>query len=234
MAAAGEDFYRDTARAGYRGAYLRAVAAEVAGGALDLEALNDPALPDAEVEERLLALPGVGPYAAAHVMLTSLGRYSRLVLDSWTRPTYAKLRGRKASDKTIRPPLPALRAVRRTRVLADAHAQLGRRGNPLGACGSRSRRLRHRGASDAARAAAEIGAGSGELAEHLRRAGYDVVAIDPASETPRVEPVALDELEGPDESFDAAVAGGVTAPRRATDIDRASAWRRCCDLARCS
>ena len=34
-------------------------------------------------------------------MLTSLGRYSRLVLDSWTRPTYAKLTGRKASDKTI-------------------------------------------------------------------------------------------------------------------------------------
>jgi hypothetical protein len=34
-------------------------------------------------------------------MLTSLGRYSRLVLDSWTRPTYAKLTGRKAADKTI-------------------------------------------------------------------------------------------------------------------------------------
>jgi hypothetical protein len=34
-------------------------------------------------------------------MLTSLGRYSRLVLDSWTRPTYAKLRGRKTSDMSI-------------------------------------------------------------------------------------------------------------------------------------
>src|SRR3954451_16330815 len=101
MAAAGEDFYRDTARAGYRGAYLRALAAEVAAGALDLEALNDPALPDAVVEERLLALPGVGPYAAAHVMLTSLGRYSRLVLDYGTRPTSAGLGGRKTSDKTI-------------------------------------------------------------------------------------------------------------------------------------
>src|SRR3954468_13908015 len=101
MASAGEDFYRATARTGYRGAYLRALAEDVASGALDLEALNDPALSDAEVEQRLLALPGVGPYAAAHVMLTSLGRYSRLVLDSWTRPTYAKLRGRKTSDKTI-------------------------------------------------------------------------------------------------------------------------------------
>jgi N-glycosylase/DNA lyase len=101
MAAAGEDFYRDVARAGYRGRYLRELADDVASGTLDLEELNDPVLPDEEVEARLLALPGVGPYAAAHVMLTSLGRYSRLVLDSWTRPTYAKLRGRKTSDKTI-------------------------------------------------------------------------------------------------------------------------------------
>jgi 3-methyladenine DNA glycosylase/8-oxoguanine DNA glycosylase len=45
----------------------------------------------------------VGPYAAAHVMLTSLGRYSRLVLDSWTRPTYGKLAGarRPLKDSTI-------------------------------------------------------------------------------------------------------------------------------------
>jgi N-glycosylase/DNA lyase len=101
MVEAGDDFYRDVARAGYRGAYLRELADDVASGALDLEELNDPELPVEEVEARLLALPGVGPYAAAHVMLTSLGRYSRLVLDSWTRPTYAKLAGRKATDKAI-------------------------------------------------------------------------------------------------------------------------------------
>ena len=102
MAEAGDAFYRDVARAGYRGAYLRKLADDVASGALDLEELNDPELPVEEVEARLLALPGVGPYAAAHVMLTSLGRYSRLVLDSWTRPTYAKLVGRKkVADKTI-------------------------------------------------------------------------------------------------------------------------------------
>src|SRR5205823_8207259 len=32
MAAAGEDFYRDAARAGYRGAYLRTLAGDVASG----------------------------------------------------------------------------------------------------------------------------------------------------------------------------------------------------------
>jgi len=100
MAEAGEDFYRDTVRAGYRGAYLHALAADVAAGSLDLEALNDPELPDDEVAERLLALPGCGPYATAHMMML-LGRYSRLILDSWTRPKYARLNGRKAADKTI-------------------------------------------------------------------------------------------------------------------------------------
>jgi hypothetical protein len=30
-----------------------------------------------------------------------LGRYSRLILDSWTRPKYARVNGRKASDGTI-------------------------------------------------------------------------------------------------------------------------------------
>ena len=30
-----------------------------------------------------------------------LGRHSRLILDSWTRPTYARINGRKASDATI-------------------------------------------------------------------------------------------------------------------------------------
>ena len=101
MAEAGEDFYRDVVRAGYRGAYLRSLAADVAEGRIDLEALLDPELPDEEVALRLLALPGVGPYAAAHVMML-IGRYSRLILDSWTRPKYALVnRGRKASDRTI-------------------------------------------------------------------------------------------------------------------------------------
>jgi N-glycosylase/DNA lyase len=101
MADAPLDFYTDVARAGYRGAYLLQLATDVAEGRLDLEELDDPELPDAEVEQRLLALPGVGPYAAAHVMLTSLGRYGRLILDSWTRPTYARLTGRKSADRTI-------------------------------------------------------------------------------------------------------------------------------------
>jgi 3-methyladenine DNA glycosylase/8-oxoguanine DNA glycosylase len=103
MAAAPPAFYRDVVRAGYRGAYLRTLAAAVAGGEVDLEALRrtpPEELADEAVEARLLALPGVGPYAAAHVMML-LGRHSRLVLDAWTRPTYARINGRKAADATI-------------------------------------------------------------------------------------------------------------------------------------
>ena len=104
MAAAPDAFYRDVARAGYRGAYLRALAGSVADGSLDLEALATAPpteLPDDDLAKLLLDLPGVGPYAAAHVMML-IGRHSRLILDSWTRPTYARLNGgRKASDRTI-------------------------------------------------------------------------------------------------------------------------------------
>jgi N-glycosylase/DNA lyase len=112
MAEAGADFYAGVARAGYRGAYLRALAADVAAGRLDLEALADPAVTDEEAAECLLALPGVGPYACAHVMML-LGRYGRLVLDSWTRPTYRRIAGRpRVTDKGIE------RAFRRYREYA--------------------------------------------------------------------------------------------------------------------
>lgn len=105
MASAGERFYRDEVRAGYRGPYLLALSRSVAEGTVDLEALGRTSreeLSDDEMEAQLLTLPGVGPYAAAHIMLL-LGRYSRLILDSWTRPKYARLRGsrRPVSDESI-------------------------------------------------------------------------------------------------------------------------------------
>jgi 3-methyladenine DNA glycosylase/8-oxoguanine DNA glycosylase len=101
MAEADEDFYRGVVRAGYRGAYLKSLARSVASGEVDVEAFAADEVSDEELEMRLLALPGVGPYAAAHVMMM-MGRYSRLILDSWTRPTYARLAGyKKVKDSTI-------------------------------------------------------------------------------------------------------------------------------------
>ncbi|MGH2789098.1 MAG: DNA-3-methyladenine glycosylase family protein [Actinomycetota bacterium] len=104
MTDAGADFYRDVARAGYRGPYLAEVARRTAAGEIDLEIFDagHPSAPsDEQVSADLLALPGIGPYALAHIMMM-LGRYSNLVLDSWTRPTYARLAGRKSvADVTI-------------------------------------------------------------------------------------------------------------------------------------
>ena len=101
VANAGEAFFRDVARAGYRGPYLRTLAQDVASGRLELEALSDPGLPDQEVADRLLKIAGVGPYAMAHMMML-LGRYKRLILDSWTRPKYRRMSGRpRITDKGI-------------------------------------------------------------------------------------------------------------------------------------
>jgi N-glycosylase/DNA lyase len=112
MAGAADPFYADIARAGYRGAYLRSLASDVAESRLDLEELGDPGISDAEVVERLLAIAGVGPYAAAHMTML-LGRYGSLILDSWTRPTYRRLTGRpRVTDKGIE------RAFRRYRQFA--------------------------------------------------------------------------------------------------------------------
>ena len=104
MAAVGEDFYKEVVRAGYRGRYFIELSEAVASGELDLEALGAATheeLPDDELDRALQALPGVGPYAAANIMMV-LGRNSRLILDSWTRPTYARLVGKKpVPDATI-------------------------------------------------------------------------------------------------------------------------------------
>lgn len=104
MASVDETFYRDVVRAGYRAPHLHSIAARVATGQLDLESLGAVSaqdLPDDELRAILLSLPGVGPYAASHIMMM-LGRYRPLILDSWTRPTYARLAGKKTvTDKQI-------------------------------------------------------------------------------------------------------------------------------------
>lgn len=95
MAEQPEEFYRESIRAGYRSAYLVQLARGVSDGDIDIESLTGSSeRSDEDVKQELLALPGVGPYAAAHIMLM-LGRYSDLILDSWTRPKYARLRGKK-------------------------------------------------------------------------------------------------------------------------------------------
>jgi 3-methyladenine DNA glycosylase/8-oxoguanine DNA glycosylase len=95
-------FYSGIARAGYRGPYLRALALNVLEKKVDLEGLLPKhGFTDDETEKRLLEIDGVGPYACAHIMLL-LGRYGKLVFDSWTRPKYLLLAAkRRMSDRSI-------------------------------------------------------------------------------------------------------------------------------------
>ena len=125
---AGPRFFRERARAGYRAEHITSIARRVAAGELDLEALRPGpphALDEEEAYARLLALPGVGPYAAAHAMML-MGRHSRLVLDSWSRPAYWALAGRKLTDDADTAALSSAGRVRRSGVLAGRHEELDR------------------------------------------------------------------------------------------------------------
>jgi 3-methyladenine DNA glycosylase/8-oxoguanine DNA glycosylase len=82
VAAADEAMLRGEVRLGYRAPYVLELARSVASGALDLEALRHTDLPTAELRKRLLALKGVGAYAAANLLMI-LGRYDFLPVDSW-------------------------------------------------------------------------------------------------------------------------------------------------------
>ncbi len=114
MAEADERFYKDVVRAGYRGPYLRSLATDVAGGTLDLEALNDPELPDEGVAARLLALPGCGALRdGAHDDAPGplLPPHPRLV-DAPEVRAPARAKGVRQDDRAALPRVPRLRGAR--------------------------------------------------------------------------------------------------------------------------
>ena len=82
LAESDEATLRGETRLGYRAPYVLALACDVADGALGLEALKTTTEPTPALYKRLLAIKGVGPYAAAH-MLMLLERYDRIPIDSW-------------------------------------------------------------------------------------------------------------------------------------------------------
>jgi 3-methyladenine DNA glycosylase/8-oxoguanine DNA glycosylase len=88
---------------GYRAPYVHELAQRVAGGDLDLEALAKSNMPTPELKKELLAIKGVGNYAAA-TLLMLLGRYDELAVDTVARDFCAKqyFDGRKPSDAEIK------------------------------------------------------------------------------------------------------------------------------------
>ena len=102
LAALPERRLREELKLGYRAPFLSAFATRVAGGALDLAAWEDAALPDDELAARIRSEKGFGPYAA-ETLLRLLGRHGRLGLDSWSRRQVARLRfrGRLVKDARV-------------------------------------------------------------------------------------------------------------------------------------
>lgn len=81
LASVRPQFLRGRCGVGYRDARIVEIARLFARGKVGEHTLDDAALSDETVHERLLELPGIGPYAAANIMQL-LGRYARLPLDS--------------------------------------------------------------------------------------------------------------------------------------------------------
>lgn len=85
---------------GYRDARIVELARLFARGDVDEASLADPANPDDAVFKRLKALPGIGPYAAANIMML-LGRYSRLAVDSECIKHGRRVLGMEGTDAQI-------------------------------------------------------------------------------------------------------------------------------------
>ncbi len=90
----------DAARLGYRAPYIRDLAQRVASGELDLEAYRAPEPSTEEIRRSLLEIRGVGPYAAA-TLLMLLGRYDHLAVDTVYRAFVSEryFAGRRPSDR---------------------------------------------------------------------------------------------------------------------------------------
>ncbi|HSK87034.1 MAG TPA: hypothetical protein VK880_01670 [Anaerolineales bacterium] len=82
IAASSPEFLKEKIRVGYRAPAIHQLAVRVASGAFDLEALKISGLPTLELRRELLTINGVGPYAAANLLLI-LGRSDFIPVDSW-------------------------------------------------------------------------------------------------------------------------------------------------------
>lgn len=82
IAASSPEFLKEKIRVGYRAPAIHQLAVRVASGKFDLESLKTRELPTLELRKELLTLNGVGPYAAANLLML-LGRHDFIPIDSY-------------------------------------------------------------------------------------------------------------------------------------------------------
>ncbi len=89
IAAAGPEFLKQETGLGYRSGYVWELARAVVESRLDLQSLEDPDRPTDSLQQALRQIKGVGPYAAA-TLLMILGRYEQLAIDTEIRAFVSK------------------------------------------------------------------------------------------------------------------------------------------------
>jgi 3-methyladenine DNA glycosylase/8-oxoguanine DNA glycosylase len=82
IAASSPEILKDAIRVGYRAPAIHQLAVRVASGKLDLESLKTSSLPTPELRKELMTINGVGPYAAANLLMI-LGRHDFIPIDSY-------------------------------------------------------------------------------------------------------------------------------------------------------
>ena len=82
IAASRPEVLKENVRVGYRAPAIHQLAVRAAGGELDLESLKTSRLPTLELRRELLKINGVGPYAAANLLML-LGRHDFIPIDSY-------------------------------------------------------------------------------------------------------------------------------------------------------
>jgi 3-methyladenine DNA glycosylase/8-oxoguanine DNA glycosylase len=82
IAASDPETIREKIRVGYRAPAIHQLAVRAASGELDLEPLKTSTMPTLELRRELMSISGVGPYAAANLLMI-LGRHDFIPIDSY-------------------------------------------------------------------------------------------------------------------------------------------------------
>ena len=82
IAASNPETIKEKIRVGYRAPAVFDLAVRIASGKYDLESLKSSSLPTLELRQELMTIKGVGPYAAANLLMI-LGRHDFIPIDSY-------------------------------------------------------------------------------------------------------------------------------------------------------
>jgi len=102
IAVSSPEVLKETVRVGYRAKALHELAVQVASKQLDIESFKTSSLPTLDLRKELMKINGVGPYAAANLLMI-LGRHDFIPIDSWALKVVSNewYRGRLVTPKQV-------------------------------------------------------------------------------------------------------------------------------------